>query len=191
MPVSCARCSMPLPKRELLNGDSATCTSCGSRNTVRLFPAALAQSAAARPEAAQEGEAACFEHPGKRAVASCEQCGRFVCQLCSIEFGDGVWCPLCVANSSGKAKRANSDTARMLYDTWALVIPLALLVIWPLTILSAPAVVALAITKWRKPISLVRRNRWRFVLGLAVAVAQGGAWVLFIWYTMAKVRAGA
>ena len=182
---------MPLPKRELLNGDSAACTSCGSRNTVRLFPAALAQSAAARPEAAQEGEAACFEHPGKRAVASCEQCGRFVCQLCSVEFGDGVWCPSCVANSSGKAKRANSDTARMLYDTWALVIPFALLVIWPLTILSAPAVAALAITKWREPISLVRRNRWRFALGLAVAVAQGGAWVWFIWYTMAKVRAGA
>jgi len=182
---------MPLPKWELLNGDSANCTSCGSRNSVRLFPAALAQSAATRPEAAQEGEAVCFDHPGKRAVSSCQQCGRFVCQLCSVEFGDGVWCPSCVANSRGKAKQANSDTARMLYDTWALVIPFALLVIWPLTILSAPAVAALAIMKWRKPMSLVRRNRWRFVLGLAVSVAQGGVWVWLVWYAVAKVRAGA
>ena len=191
MPVPCARCSMPLPKWELLNSDSANCPSCGSRNAVRLFPAALAQSAAARPEAAQEGEAVCFDHPGKRAVASCQQCGRFVCQLCSIEFGDGVWCPSCVANSSGKAGKAHSETSRMLYDTWALAIPFVLLVIWPLTLLSAPAVVALAVMKWRQPISLVRRNRWRFVAGLLVAVAQGGAWVWFIWYTVAKVRAGA
>lgn len=191
MPVPCARCSMPLPKWELLNGDFASCPSCGSRNTVRLFPVALAQSSVARPEAALEGEAVCFDHPGKRAVASCQQCGRFVCQLCSVEFGDGVWCPSCVANSSGKASKANSETSRMLYDTWALVIPFALLVIWPLTVLSAPAVIALAIMKWRRPISLVRRNRWRFVVGLLVAVAQGGAWVWFIWYTVARVRAGA
>jgi hypothetical protein len=191
MPVPCARCAMPLPKWELLKGDSAGCPTCGSRNHVLLFPAALAQAAAARPEAAEQGEAVCFDHPGKRAVASCQQCGRFVCQLCAVEFGEGVWCPSCVANASGKAKQANSETSRMLYDTWALAIPFVLLAIWPLTLLSAPAVVALAIMKWRQPISLVRRNRWRFAAGLAIALAQGAAWVWFIWYTVARVRSGA
>ena len=191
MPVPCARCSMPLPKWELATGDAANCPSCGSRNTVRLFPAALAQANASRAETALEGEAACFDHPGKRAVAACQQCGRFVCQLCAVQFGSGVWCPSCVAASSGKARQANSETSRMLYDTWALLIPFALLLVWPLTLLSGPAVAALAIMKWRQPISLVRRNRWRFGVGLAVALVQGGLWVLLIWYLVAKIRSGA
>jgi hypothetical protein len=182
---------MPLPKWELLNGDTATCPSCGRSNTVRLFPAALERAAAAHAETAVDGEGACFDHPAKRAVAACQQCGRFVCQLCAVEFGGGVWCPSCVAASSGKAKPANSDTSRMLYDTWALATPLALLVIWPLTVLSAPAVVALAIMKWKRPISLVRRSRWRFGAGLALALAQGGAWCWLIWYLVAKARSGA
>jgi hypothetical protein len=191
MPVPCACCTMPLPKWELLSGNAAHCPTCGSRNTVRLYPAALAQGAAAHAETALAGEAACFDHPGKRAVSACQQCGRFLCQLCAVEFGNGVWCPSCVAASSGKARSANSDTSRMLYDTWALTIPFALLVIWPLTLLSAPAVVALAIMKWKQPISLVRRNHWRFVVGLAVALVEGGLWLWGIWYLVAKARARA
>jgi hypothetical protein len=179
---------MTLPKWELVNGDAATCPACSSRNTVRLFPAALAERPAAQAEAASAGEAACFDHPGKRAVSACQQCGRFVCQLCAVEFGAGVWCPSCVAGSSGKARSVNSDTSRTLYDTWALTIPFALMVIWPFTILSAPAVLALGIMKWKQPISLVRRNRWRFVVGMLAALAQGGLWIWFIWYVVAKGR---
>jgi hypothetical protein len=183
---------MPLPKWELLNGDTAACPSCGRTNTVRLFPAALAAgAAAANAETALDGEGACFDHPAKRAVAACQQCGRFVCQLCAVEFAGAVWCPSCVAASSGKARRANSDTSRTLWDTCALATPFALLIIWPLTILSAPAVVALAIMKWKQPISLVRRSRWRFAAGLAVALVQGGLWALLIWYMVAKSRRGA
>jgi hypothetical protein len=181
---------MPLPKWELVNGDTAHCPSCGSRNRVRLFPVALAQTAAARAEAALDGEAACFDHPAKRAVAACHQCGRFVCQLCAVQFGAGVWCPSCMAASSGKARPAISDTSRTLYDTWALTIPFALLVIWPVTILSAPVVAALALMTWKNPISLVRRNRWRFGAGLALALLQGAAWIWGIWYVVAKVRSG-
>jgi hypothetical protein len=183
---------MPLPKGELLDGSAATCALCGRRNTVRLFPAALApRAAAANAETALDGEGACFDHPAKRAVAACQQCGRFVCQLCSVEFGGAVWCPSCVAASSGKARPANSDTSRTLYDTWALATPFALLMIWPLTILSTPAVVALTIMKWKQPISLVRRFRWRFGAGLAVALVEGALWAWLIWYSVAKARRGA
>jgi hypothetical protein len=182
---------MPLPKWELRNGDSAVCPSCGSRNGVRLYPAALAEGPVAHAETAMDGEAACFDHPGKRAVSACQQCGRFVCQLCAVEFGGGIWCPSCVAGSRGKARPANAGASRTLWDTWALTIPFALLVFWPATILSAPAVVALALMKWKQPISLVRRNRWRFVVGLAVALAQGGLWLWLGWYLVTRARRGA
>jgi len=181
---------MPLPRWELASGPDATCTACGSLNAVRLFPAALERAAAIHAETAVEGEAACFDHPAKRAVAACQQCGRFVCQLCAVEFGSGTRCPSCLAASGGQATPALSTTKRTLYDTWALLIPLCLLVIWPFTILSAPAVVALAIMKWKQPISLVRRNRWRFALGLGLALVQGGLWVWLILYLVALSRTG-
>src|SRR5256885_3811994 len=66
MPMPCARCEMPLSRWEPDTGD-ARCTLCGARNSVRAFPAILADTAVSRPESAMEGEAACFDHPGKRA----------------------------------------------------------------------------------------------------------------------------
>jgi len=77
---------MPLPRWGLDTNIETACPTCGSENIVRAFPAMFAERAAAAPEAALTGEAACYDHPGKRAVAACQQCGRFVCQLCSVEL---------------------------------------------------------------------------------------------------------
>ncbi len=191
MPLPSACCGMPLSKWELMNGNMATCPACGASNYPRVYPAALVEKPAAQTEAAIEGEAVCFDHPAKRAVAACGHCGRFVCHLCAIEYGSATWCPSCVANPKGKIPQGRSDTSRALYDTWALMIPFALLVIWPLTIFSAPAVTALAIMKRKQPVSLVRRNRWRLWVGLAVAIAQGVGWVWFLWYMVARSKASA
>src|SRR5690348_16534065 len=97
MAVPCARCQTPLTKREFRGDGSAQCPSCGSANSVLAFPALLTQPVPSHPEPALEGEAACFDHPGKRATSACSQCGRYVCGLCSVEFGAEVWCPGCVA----------------------------------------------------------------------------------------------
>src|SRR6202522_4376848 len=114
MPVPCARCSMPLPRWGLDTSAETACPSCGAGNMVRAFPAMFAERAAAAPEAALTGEAACFDHPGKRAVAACQQCGRFVCQLCSVDMGGVAYCPSCVAAGAGLARIANPDAARTL-----------------------------------------------------------------------------
>ena len=174
---------MPLPKWELANSDVATCTLCGSDNRARVFPALFAANTGpVQTQTALEGEAACFDHPAKRAVAACQQCGRFVCQLCSVEFGDGVWCPSCVASGAGKAKPAKLETSRALYDSTALVLPLASLALYPLTIVAAPASLVLSIMKWRQPISLVRRNRWRFVLAILISLTEILLWTQVIVY---------
>src|SRR5579864_98440 len=137
MPVPCARCSMPLPKWELATGQDAICTQCGSPNTVWVFPATFTrQNAPTLPEGAAEGEAACFDHPNKKAVAACQQCGRFVCQLCAVQFGAETWCPSCVAAGAGQAKVARAETSRTLYDSIAFTLPLASILLWPLTIVA-------------------------------------------------------
>jgi hypothetical protein len=177
MPIPCARCNTPLPKWELATNAAAMCTSCGGANTVRVFPALFETREAPAPEAALVGEAACFDHPGKRAVAACQQCGRFVCQLCAVEFG-GAWCPTCIAAGSGQAQAAKLEPSRTLYDSIALMLPLVSLVVWPVTLLTAPAALVLTAVQWKAPLSLVRRNRWRFVAAVLVSLAELAFWVL-------------
>ncbi len=41
-----------------------------------------------------------------------------------------------------------------------------------------------------QPLSLVRRSRWRFVAGIAIGLAETGAWVWGILYMVARSRAG-
>lgn len=179
---------MPLPKWELAGGGEAVCTLCGSRNMVRVFPAAFQdRHAPALPEGAAEGEAACFDHPNKKAVAACQQCGRFVCQLCAVEFGSETWCPSCVAAGAGKARSASGEAPRTLYDSLVLTLPLASLLLWPLTMVAGPAAVALAVMKWRQPLSLVRRRRWRFVAGGLIGLAETVLWGWGIVYLVTRV----
>jgi hypothetical protein len=189
MPLSCARCDSLFTAREFAGHDVAVCAMCRSANTVRTFPAALISAASPAPaEFAAEGEAACFDHPGKRAVAACQQCGRFVCRLCAVAFGATTLCPSCVAAGSGKAKAANLETSRTLYDSIALLAPLVTLVFWPFTIIVAPGAIVFSLMKWRQPISLVRRNRWRFVAAIFIGVIQTALWAWGIIYLIAGVR---
>jgi hypothetical protein len=149
----------------------------------------FAERAAAAPEAALTGEAACFDHPGKRAVAACQQCGRFVCRLCSVEMDGVVYCPSCVAAGAGQARAANADEPRTLYDSIAFTLPLASLVMWPFTIAAAPAALAISILKWKQPLSLVRRSRWRFVLAIVISLAEILGWIGIITAIVIGARA--
>jgi len=179
MPVACARCNSPLPVWELTGGNVATCTSCGSANQVRVFSALLqAPGTGVRAETALEGEAACFDHPLKRALAACRQCGRFVCGICAVEFGGEVWCPSCIAGGAGKAREAKLETSRTLFDSIVLFLPLASLLMWPFTLAAAPATLVLGITTWKRPLSMVRRIRWRTVLGMTIALVEIAGWVI-------------
>jgi hypothetical protein len=191
MVIACARCNMSLPASELAASRTAVCAACGSRNEVRAFPALLRPREEARPEAAIDGEAACFDHPAKRAVTACSQCGRFLCRLCAVSFGDQTWCPGCVAAGAGRANTARLDTSRNLYDSIAFILPLASLILWPFTIVAAPASLVLALMKWREPLSLVRRNRWRMVAAIVISLGMIGLWGWGILYLLSKGKGAA
>jgi hypothetical protein len=185
MPVPCARCDSPLPLWELAAAGVAACTTCGSRNTVRVFPALFAApSAPAIPERALDGEAACFDHPSKRAVAACHRCGRFVCLLCSVEFGGQVWCPSCVAAGKGQSQAVYLEPSRTLYDSISLAVPLLSLIVWPFTIVTGPGTLVFAAMTWKRPLSLVRTSRWRFVVAMVLgfALTAGWLWLLIYWW---------
>ena len=177
MAVPCNRCERPLPAWELGKQDLAVCPECGAGSLVRVFPALFEGSREApRPEAALEGQAACFDHPTKVAVGACGQCGRFVCRLCAVETAGETRCPTCVA-SALQAPGTSAPNTRTLYDSIALTLALAPMLIWALTLVSAPVTLFVVVRFWRKPLGLVRRSRWRFVLALMIACAQIAAWI--------------
>jgi hypothetical protein len=190
MPIPCARCSQPLPDAVIETGGPEPCGFCGAENQVWVFPAALRSATPVHLEAALDGEAACFDHPGKRAIAACRQCGRFVCQLCSVEFGEEIWCPSCVMARAGSAREANLETSRTLYDSIAVSVPLMSLLLWPFTVITGPGAVVYSIVKWRAPLSLVRRYRWRFVAAILIGLSEVAGWLLVIVYALTRARAG-
>jgi hypothetical protein len=185
MPVPCARCRMPLQTRQLAINGNADCTLCGSANEAWLFRAAVTSAPLMHPEAALEGEATCYDHTDKRAIAACHLCGRFLCQFCSVESGTEVLCPSCVA--TGNAASARLNPSLTMFDSIALILPLASLIIYPFTIVGAPASLVLSGLKWKQPISPVRRNRWRFVAAIGISLIEMGLWIWGIVYLVARM----
>ncbi len=158
---------------------------------VHVFPALLAAPAApAIPESALDGEAACFDHPSKRAVAACHLCGRFVCALCSVEFDGQVWCPSCVAAGKGQRQAVYLEPSRTLYDSIALAAPLVSLIVWPLTLITGPGTLVFSAMRWKRPLSLVRKSRWRFVVASVIGLAETVGWVWLIVYWWERFRMG-
>jgi hypothetical protein len=191
---------MPLQTRQLAgsvttntgaaNTGVADCTLCGAVNQALVFHAALTSAPPVHPEIALEGEATCYEHSDKRAIGACQRCGRFVCQFCSVEFGTEVLCPTCVMQSSvmqgsvagGSVASARLNPSLTMFDSIALIAPLASLIVYPFTIVAAPASLVLSLLKWKQPISPVRPNRWRFVVAIVISLIMIALWIWGIVY---------
>jgi hypothetical protein len=110
--------------------------------------------------------ASCFYHPNKQAVVPCDNCGRFLCALCDVDFGGRRLCPVCIESGSGESTTDDMDAHRVLYDKLAL-----FLAIIP-TILTQLIAIFLAIRYWTSPISIPRRGplRWRWVLAMIISM---------------------
>ena len=144
------------------------------------FPA-LYQSPENRSESTQGAlpeEASCFFHTQNRAEHVCEACGRFLCPVCTVNFGGRKLCPSCIAQDQKKAPEA--EQGRVLWDGIALSLSVLPLILYPLTCLTAPVALGMAIVGWKKPSSLIRGNRVRLILAMVVSSLQIIAWVTFV-----------
>ncbi len=173
MLIFCPSCNAPLAERFFRQPHvDAACSTCGTKVGLTLFPALFRPAAKIDPQSllTAEGEATCFEHSSKRAVAVCNRCGRFLCALCEVEVAGKVWCPSCLipANAAGPIQAL--EQRRTLFDSIALALAtLPALLIYPI-FFTAPVVVYLTIRYWKKPSSLVPRGKWRFVVALVLAL---------------------
>src|SRR6266436_3836534 len=179
-PVTCSKCHLPLPETAINTGDFIQCPFCSVPLQTDVFPAFFKpiQTGSAGETILVEGEASCFYHPSKRASIPCASCGRFLCALCDVELNGQHICPVCLESGQKKGKLTELENKRTLYDSAALSLTILPLLMWPLTLLTAPAAVVLAIYAWNKPSSIVGRTRARIYLAILFGLLEVGGWVV-------------
>jgi hypothetical protein len=173
--VGCPVCRNALPP-ENWNLDYETyCPVCRAPVSAVVFPALFRGDTRAFAEVAVQGtEATCFYHATKKAVAPCDQCGRFLCSLCQVELSGQNWCPSCLESHRSQGKLATLEKARTMYDNIALVLAMApaTIVLWFMTIFTAPAALFVILRYWRKPLSVTPRTKVRFVIAGILALLE-------------------
>jgi hypothetical protein len=181
--VTCTKCGYLLNEALFNQPDWSQCPSCSSPLRVEVFPTLFKAPLPAQPaqSVVTEGEASCFYHPNKKAVLPCEICGRFLCALCDVELNGQHLCPACLASGQKKGKLSNLDNRRVLYDSLALTLALVPLLLWPFTLITAPAALFVAIRYWREPGSVVHRTKIRLILAMFLALAQMVGWGIGFW----------
>lgn len=182
-PLICPKCQASLAPEETAGSFSGPCPSCNRPVEQFVFPAYWRPVAIGRNAEAlvTTEDASCFNHPARRAQAPCDICGRFLCGLCDVEIQGQHFCPTCVNASDGKRRVRNLDGGRTLWSGIALLLSIVpILVFWPLTILTGPVAVFLAIYGWRKPQSLVRPGRAAAIVAIVFGLGETVLWALAI-----------
>lgn len=187
--ITCAKCNKPLPNKLFNTFDLSECPSCKALIRVDVFPAFLKEQKTdlAAGEELFDKESGCFFHPQKRAVTPCAICGRFLCSMCDIEFNGQHVCPVCIDTGKKKKKIVNLETHRTLYDNISLVLATVPLLLFYVTIITAPMSLFVALKYWKAPSSIIPRTKVRFIFAIFFSVLQITGWIVLFVYLFKKV----
>jgi hypothetical protein len=180
--VHCPKCQGGLVEGVLNRQGLVACPSCQVPLEVEIYPAFFRRIGPGQNAEALvvEHESSCFFHPEKKATVPCASCGRFLCALCDCELHGQHFCPACLEAGRTKGKIKSIENQRTLHDNIALALVFYPVVMWPLTVLTAPAAVYLSIRHWNTPRSIVHRTKIRFVLAIIFAGLQITGWVILL-----------
>jgi hypothetical protein len=178
--VHCPKCRWQLSESIFNRQDLLPCPSCQTPLEIEIFPAFFRRITPGQNAEALlvEGESSCFFHPEKKAVIPCVGCGRFLCALCDCELHGQHFCPACLEAGRTKGKIKSIENQRTLHDNIALALAFYPLIVWCMTIFTAPAAVYLSIRHWNSPRSIVHRTKIRFVLAIIVAGLEIIGWII-------------
>jgi hypothetical protein len=136
----------------------APCPFCREFLFIEAFPALVrteAKTASAAP--VMDGEASCFYHSGKKAAQVCDECGRFLCLLCDVDFNGRHLCPNCLETGQKKGKISKLEARRVRHDKialWLVGLPVLIFPFFYFTLFTAPFVLIYGFRKWRSPGSI-------------------------------------
>jgi len=183
--TACPQCQNGFTAREAAGAAGIACPVCGIALEFTLFPALFRDVEPARTgqSVGAEDQASCFFHENREAVVACDQCGRFLCELCDLEMSDRHLCPQCLQAPASDPARGNEITATktiVLYDSIALSLAVAPLLVPYVTIFTAPIVLFLVVRYWRRQQSAIPRSRVRFVVAAGFAVLELVGWAVLV-----------
>jgi hypothetical protein len=188
--IFCPRCERELPEQAAETGE-ARCFHCESPVEATVFPAALRKTAVLADQAVVSGEASCFFHNERVAAAACSNCGRFLCQLCRIEWSGKDLCVTCVEAMRQPDKTVVLASSRFHFDSLALgLATVPTLLVFP-SLVTAPLALGLALVTVRRSCSITPRSKWRFVVAIMVSLAIIGGWAWLLIYSLAQARSRA
>jgi hypothetical protein len=182
-PIDCPKCKVPLLYQVYNTFDLTNCPSCDIPIRADVFPILFKEHETGRlgENILLENESSCFFHPQKRAVVPCAMCGRFLCALCDIEFNGQHVCPVCLETGKKKRKIKNLETHRVLYDDIALALAIIPLILFWITVITAPMSLYIAIRHWKSPSSIIPRTKVRSIVAIFFSSLQIVGWsFLFI-----------
>ena len=180
----CPKCRQELPWFALNTDTMSLCTQCGSAIRACVFPALLHthQPDPDLPVPVAEGDASCFHHAGRKAVAACEECGRFLCALCRINRMGRNVCAACLSRQKHDGALPNLTTERILYQQIAWTLTLLPLLVFPFLAITAPIAFGYTIHAIRQPPGILPQRRWPMILAALLALAEFalGLWIIHL-----------
>ena len=176
--IACTHCLQPLTATDRINRSRPMpCPSCGALVRVDLFPAYTRTTASRRADdLTAADQAGCYYHPEKSAVVPCAICGRFLCSLCDVEMEGRHICFSCLGAGQAKKSIGGLENRRTLYDGISLGLAVWPLLIFYITLVTAPVALFMAVRYWKAPLSIVPRTRIRFVAAFLIGLLQLCGW---------------
>ncbi|HAV61889.1 MAG TPA: hypothetical protein DCY13_05950 [Verrucomicrobiales bacterium] len=183
--VECPKCRTALPDQPAAAGLLTECPSCSLTLRLHTFPALFRtpEMGGRGTAAITAGEATCFHHEQKRAVATCEECGKFLCQLCDVTVEEAHFCPQCLQLGVTRGSLRQLERGRARHDQVMLGIVLLSFLFWAVPLLPLAALI-LGLLKWKAPVSMVHRTHLRMGITMSLALVQflgGTAFWIAVW----------
>jgi hypothetical protein len=91
-------------------------------------------------------------------------------------------CPGCLERGQQKRTLTQLENHRVRYGNIALAMALLPLLVWPLTIVTAPAALYMTGRHWNSPGSIVGSSKIQFVLAALFALLEIGGWAIGIYF---------
>lgn len=179
---NCPSCSQILAGDEMQTEGLVRCSRCRTEILFHAFPALIRDRTPIRAgeKLANTEDASCYYHLDKVAELTCDSCGRFICGLCDLEIAGRHLCPVCFQANLSKGDNVRVERRRMLKDSvalWTAILPIFLF--WPVTIITGPTAVFMALRYWKAPTSVVGRTKTRLILAILLGLAETGLWAMF------------
>ncbi|MGE9297363.1 MAG: GYF domain-containing protein [Puniceicoccales bacterium] len=151
---------------------------------LHLYPAILRKEELVQGRAVlEDGEASCFYHPNFAATNVCDHSGRFICDLCSVDWEGGTVSLQALEEIKRGGKSDKLQGSRTMWDGIALALtalPLISVIFWFALIVTAPVALFICLWKYREgPTSITSRSRWRYLVAGILAVLEIAGLVLF------------